>query len=916
MSNTNVYGVSVDSRSRNVNEPDNRYTVLLKRTLDRVKSVQLGSFQFQDARYAFDDSTLKYSEPVMIPANTIMRFVETTRVLTKATGALTTSTRTLTMILPPTMNQITSMNNGTQELTTASNHGLFFGVNYYPSLGLRMSVVGGDFPQDLQAIVTPTFPSNSSGPVLTSTTTVSPYFTGNNTTLTWAPSYLNELTGGVGSAELRMIDDTGTPDNYHSYIHAPPPTLVELFTMLNAAVADMSARVDLSGSVINATNATPIVITSANTTGLSSGDEVVISGVGGNTAANGTFFITALTTTTFSLDGSAGNGVYTTGGNWTSPQTLQVPVTFGFNNVNNTIAVSAPTRTIETSTTRTTKSSVFTGSLASLLGYTDTNMDPPAIASIPSSIVRTVNLKDGTFSPSEVDTNTTYRLNPGDFSILDADDRTFFYTLPTGVPTTLVIDYGRYSGTQLAAWMTFYLNPLPAQLTVSYNTTDGKFTFTHNLGLTFSLDFVSSSQLMAERLGFDQAIYNDASSYTSVRPGVFGVSSTAVPPTNRYTMLTDETNRHYTFHTDQPTRFYTESGTSTLQVGQVWTPLTNNSLNFAHHFQPGDIIIAKRPTLSGTQNGTKNITAATNASPIVVTTANAHGLNNGDNITLELLEGNVAANGTWTVANVTPTTFELNGSTGNGTYTAGTGRWWTNVSLVTGTQKNSAVFEVVVQSVWDASTGAPLLTLEPTASVFSTQDAGTASRDPLGTPDPTDGIILMVCARRNVFMLHFEHPEGSPSTFGFPPLAWPPSQRAMVGTGGEGFQVLTTLDGYDANTLGVPVSSSYTSPLSWNLKPPDYILVVIKVQCASQDIHSHSYRGSSFPIFAKLLVNSPYINVSEEMHFTTFAGHGRFNSMIIEFQNPDGTPVQFNGRPHTYTLLFTLHEDTASLPCM
>jgi len=899
-----------------VDEPDNHYTVQLRRTLDRVKSVQLGSFQFQDARFAFDGDTLKYSEPVPIPTNTIMRFVETTRTLTKATGALATSTRTLTMLIPPTLNQITSMDSGTRELTTAANHGIFFGVHYYPRVGLRMSLVGGDFPQDLQALVTPTFPSNSSGPVLTTATTNAPYFTGNNTTFTWMPSYLSELTGGVGSTELRMLDDTGTPDNYHSYIHAPPPTLVELFTMLNAAVGDMSARADLSGQVSGATNATPIVITASTASGLSSGDEVVISGVGGNTAANGTFFITALTTTTFSLDGSVGNGGYIGGGTWASPQTIQVPVTFGFNNIDNTIVVSAPTRTCETSTTRTTMSSVFTGSLATMLGYVDTNLDPPAISNVPSAIVRTVALKDGTFNALEVDTNTTFRLNPGDFSGIDAADRTLYYTLPAGVATYLVLDPGRYSGTQLAAWMTFYLNPLPAQLTVTYNTSDGKFTIAHDVGLSFSLDFVSSSRLMAERLGFDQAIYADASSYTSVRPGVFGVSSTASPPTNRYAMLIDEATRHYTFHTDQPTRFYAISGTSTTQVGEVWTPLTADGLDFAHHFQPGDLIIAKRPTLSGTQSGTKNITAVTTADPIVVTTANAHGVSNGDNVTVELVGGNTAANGTWTVANVTATTFELVGGVGNGTYTAATGRWWTNVSLDTATQKPSAVFELVVQSVWDASTGAPLLTLEPTASVFSAQDAGTASRDPLGTPDATDGLILMVGSRRNVFMLHLEHPEGSPNTFGFPPVAWPPSRRAMVGAVGDGLQDLTTLPGYDTTTLGVPVSSSYTSPSSWNLLAPDYILVVIRVQCGAQDIHSHSYRGESFPIFAKLLVNSPYINVSEEMHFTTFAGHGRFNSMIIEFQNPDGSLVEFNGRPHTYTLLFTLHEDTAVLPCM
>lgn len=70
-----------------------------------------------------------------------------------------------------------------------------------------------------------------------------------------------------------------------------------------------------TGSITGATNASPIVITS-NGHGLVTGQRVTISGVGGNTAANGTFVVTVLTSNTFSLDGSTGNGTYTSGGTW------------------------------------------------------------------------------------------------------------------------------------------------------------------------------------------------------------------------------------------------------------------------------------------------------------------------------------------------------------------------------------------------------------------------------------------------------------------------------------------------------------------------------------------------------------------------------------------------------------------------
>src|SRR6185437_4946841 len=70
-----------------------------------------------------------------------------------------------------------------------------------------------------------------------------------------------------------------------------------------------------SGTVTDATNASPIVVTSANH-GLRTGARVTISGVTGNTAANGSFNVTRVDADTFSLDGSTGNGSYLSGGTW------------------------------------------------------------------------------------------------------------------------------------------------------------------------------------------------------------------------------------------------------------------------------------------------------------------------------------------------------------------------------------------------------------------------------------------------------------------------------------------------------------------------------------------------------------------------------------------------------------------------
>jgi hypothetical protein len=67
------------------------------------------------------------------------------------------------------------------------------------------------------------------------------------------------------------------------------------------------------------------------------------------------------------------------------------------------------------------------------------------------------------------------------------------------------------------------------------------------------------------------------------------------------------------------------------------------------------------------------VTGASNASPIVITSA-GHSLNTGDSISISGVQGNVAANGTFTVTKVDANSFSLNGSTGNGAYTSG-GTW-------------------------------------------------------------------------------------------------------------------------------------------------------------------------------------------------------------------------------------------------
>ena len=79
-----------------------------------------------------------------------------------------------------------------------------------------------------------------------------------------------------------------------------------------------------SATITNASDEMPIVIASADH-GLKTGDEVSVSDVSGNTAANGTFTITKVDDDNFSLNGSKGNSAYISGGTWEASKS-RIPI--------------------------------------------------------------------------------------------------------------------------------------------------------------------------------------------------------------------------------------------------------------------------------------------------------------------------------------------------------------------------------------------------------------------------------------------------------------------------------------------------------------------------------------------------------------------------------------------------------------
>jgi len=106
-----------------------------------------------------------------------------------------------------------------------------------------------------------------------------------------------------------------------------------------------------------------------------------------------------------------------------------------------------------------------------------------------------------------------------------------------------------------------------------------------------------------------------------------------------------------------------------LVTNTSFTPIDADALPTFRVYGPNGFVQSG----GGTLKQTAAITAASNASPIVVTSA-LHGLTVGSNVTITGVVGNTAANATFTISAVTANTFSLSGSSGNGAWTSG-GEW-------------------------------------------------------------------------------------------------------------------------------------------------------------------------------------------------------------------------------------------------
>lgn len=113
---------------------------------------------------------------------------------------------------------------------------------------------------------------------------------------------------------------------HSSAVLASPNGFVDRYAWAVAQNSTIGATIADPKAITSSTNATPIVVTTA-THGYTTGDTVEITGHLVNTNANGTWIITVLSTTTFSLPAS-GNGVGAgTGGAYKQPNDSDIQFT-------------------------------------------------------------------------------------------------------------------------------------------------------------------------------------------------------------------------------------------------------------------------------------------------------------------------------------------------------------------------------------------------------------------------------------------------------------------------------------------------------------------------------------------------------------------------------------------------------------
>jgi len=882
-----IYAVSIDSRSRRPGDPINDYVVDLGDVVQRVKSVQVGSIELPD--YSRDavprQSTMPISEPLDVPISGLLIVQENATVLNRTTNnTVGTSSITGSAYLPPTLNPvisyaITGGGGGTGlTITTQYPHGLAQISSSYPAQ-LNAIMVGTAYPWKITGGA---HPPSLIDKVQGITGTIAENYVANPRSFDLSLTNLQSCAGSsitITEAGPRFTDGS----KYSSYVYVQRPCLSEVVQILNTQLSAITSfQTQPRVSINDSSNAIQFkAVPSENI---------------------GSQFITSVTSEIINIAGG-------------------LPPLNGFLNINPSVL--------------TTK----TGSNYALGNIWQ---------------VRTPILPAGTYGASDVQAVFSQIASPLKMDHLfapeDPNTRSFYLFAPGGATYTITIVAGRYTGAQLA-------RHLQDQIALTTNTTGvytvdyleridqitdasfygnsrisgGKFKFTHTFGLQFGIAFVfvymaggttPTINDMGPLLGFNTIPYQGSSSYTSTR-FVANVPSGLVVQ-------------------DLPAGLGITTPVNISGTGQRWP-------REAYEFVPDNVSrkfsIGTLPNLSWYTTGVSSLSGSSISNGSLTISGWEMQYNAG--VTPSLLSNSMFVITGPSTTSLTGTIFPPTSDNSSlyipivpQGYHGGEVLQVCAISGVTGTGATSVtsgdVFTVIVGKPWDGSTvsgtvlgitGLPYTTMFPTASL-SYGAAGSAVTSALPISGPSITCPFNVWAnRRSSFQMHYSVPTAPARQLGFSRQTYPVlqnvSQFAAAGAAfppnfsNKGTGVYSQYPGA-AEGAEFNIPSTYTAPYTMDLLAPRYILMIIRAANPPSKRQTHVWKETSFPILAKFIFNDAqnYVRITEDMTNYVFTDFERLTTLRVSFVYGDGTPVDFNGHDHTFTLLFTTAQGESDALCL
>lgn len=520
--------------------------------------------------------------------------------------------------------------------------------------------------------------------------------------------------------------------------------------------------------------------------------------------------------------------------------------------------------------------------------------------------VHTPVVPPGTYAPSDVQTQFTQLMSPlrldDPINITDPDTTSFFIATPGGAPLTVTLLPGRYTGEQLANHMQYAIatatgtngatgNPgnvyrvkfIPRDSAIDETgfygpERGGRFTFWHVANLQFALAFVYTYvspfptpgtvlvNNVGPALGFYPIVYSGASTYTS--PNF--VSDLPLGPVDQTANITGSGERYQrdayaVFPLPIPRKF----GIGTVPPMSWYT--TGVSSASGAQFTSGGTTVTGWQMLHSAITGTYVVPGGYHAGEVLQVQATS-GTDN---------SGGAAVNDTLTVVVAKP--WDGLGVTGS----------WT--------------------------------TFVPTASIMGGFAGGPAGA--LDVTGPTQLYPYNVWSgRRSAFQLQYASKFAPVRQLGFSKQTYPVlKQVGQIAADGAAFPPSFNNKGTGIYTQEPPapyapnnIPSAYVAPYSWDLLPPRYILMIIRAANPPSKRQTHVYKEDSFPILAKFIMPDAtnFIRVTEDMTNYVFTDFERLKTIRVTFLYGDGTPVDFNGHDHTFTLLFTTAQGESDAICL